>query len=244
MRKLKRLPLSSDTLSCLADYTKEVKSKLSKKEQKKEAGRLWNSKDKKAFDEIRKILNDMAPGLMRCMYCEDSAGTDIEHFWPKSNFPKKAFLWENYLLACSRCNSNEKRVQFPRKSYKPQLINPVEEEPRKHILFSPSTGKYSFKTTKGEKSILVYGLNRDFLCEGRKNAWYSLQANIIFYGAQRNKGNIKTADEYKRTICHYPFSGVLIDLINRIDKPGAKNIIEPECIQTIQKYPEIKNWIS
>ncbi len=62
--------------------TQLVAAKPSDAERAKEVNRLWDSKDNKAFDEIKKNLRDMAPGLERCMYCEDSAGNDIEHFWP------------------------------------------------------------------------------------------------------------------------------------------------------------------
>lgn len=50
------------------------------------------------------ILVDMAGNRERCMFCNDSRGTDIEHFWPKQRFPKKSFAWENMLLACAGCN--------------------------------------------------------------------------------------------------------------------------------------------
>ena len=55
----------------------------------------------------------MAPGVQRCMYCLDSLGTDIDHFEPKSRRPLRTFCWHNHLLACSRCNSNYKREEYP-----------------------------------------------------------------------------------------------------------------------------------
>ncbi|MBW8876770.1 MAG: hypothetical protein JF614_17545 [Acidobacteria bacterium] len=109
----------------------------------------------------------MASGLERCMYCEDSEGTAIEHFWPKSVYPERAFDWLNYLIACSRCNSNFKRDQFPLDAAgAPLLVNPSEEEPLDHLSFSPSTGRFEPRSPKGDPSIDVFGLNRTTLTKG------------------------------------------------------------------------------
>jgi hypothetical protein len=42
-----------------------------------------------------------------CSYCEIPLATNlaIEHMLPKSNFPLMALVWDNFLLACSLCNS-------------------------------------------------------------------------------------------------------------------------------------------
>jgi 5-methylcytosine-specific restriction endonuclease McrA len=73
----------------------------------------WRSafKDRKA---IRECLALMALGVQRCMYCGDNLGTDIDHFEPISDAPLRTFDWLNHILACSFCNSNQKRDAFPR----------------------------------------------------------------------------------------------------------------------------------
>ncbi|HYO53693.1 hypothetical protein [Archangium sp.] len=133
-----------------------------------EARRLWAQKDNTAFREIRARLRAMAPGRERCMYCEDSAAEDIEHFWPRKHFPLRAFDWLNYLLACSCCNSNYKREQFPRDdSGAPLLINPTVDDPMEHLELSPVTGMFTDLTPKGAESIGVFGLNhRSILVRG------------------------------------------------------------------------------
>jgi uncharacterized protein (TIGR02646 family) len=75
------------------------------------AKRLWKP-DNKTFDEVINQLIDMCPGTRRCCYCEDARGEDIEHFRPKKFYPDVAFQWDNYLYACSACNSNAKRDRF------------------------------------------------------------------------------------------------------------------------------------
>ncbi|NOY25886.1 MAG: HNH endonuclease, partial [Oligoflexia bacterium] len=104
----------------------------------------------------------MASGRARCMYCEDSLGTDIDHFRPKADFPQRAFAWPNYLLACSHCNSNLKRNAFPIDGNgDPLLLDPSADNPAEHLLFSPSTGEFVSVGAKGQESIRVFGLNDD-----------------------------------------------------------------------------------
>jgi hypothetical protein len=47
-----------------------------------------------------------------CQYCENNEGTDIEHIYPKGHFPERAFVFENYLWACSNCNTHYKKDTF------------------------------------------------------------------------------------------------------------------------------------
>jgi hypothetical protein len=75
MRKLNRKPLSDDAKRYLEKLSGKVEAA---EDQKKKAISLWKSKNRDTFSEIRDTLKEMAPGLERCMYCEDSAGTDIE----------------------------------------------------------------------------------------------------------------------------------------------------------------------
>jgi uncharacterized protein (TIGR02646 family) len=127
----------------------------------------------------------MASGRERCMYCEDSAGTDIEHFYPKSMYPSRCFRWHNYLLACSHCNSNEKRTQFPLDSDNaPVLLDPTKDDPYEHIAFVPETGQFQGVTPQGEETVTVFGLNRrQILEQGRRNAWTELNALFRDYAA-------------------------------------------------------------
>ena len=53
---------------------------------------------------VREILIAMCPGLGRCMYCEDSRASAVEHARPKTLYPGLVFAWANFLYACSVCN--------------------------------------------------------------------------------------------------------------------------------------------
>jgi hypothetical protein len=51
-------------------------------------------------------LRLMAGARRRCMYCGDSEGCDVEHFFPKSDarWRDKVFSWANFLWICAPCN--------------------------------------------------------------------------------------------------------------------------------------------
>src|SRR5262249_49745302 len=141
---------------------------------KARANALWDQERTVAFDEIVERLRRMAPGNVRCMYCESNEASDIDHFWPKNMYPGRAYTWDNYLWACSICNSN-KRDQFPTDERgQPLLITPMEEDPRDHLELRPKTGKYAALTPKGEHSIQVFGLWRRPLEDARAGAWHSV----------------------------------------------------------------------
>lgn len=175
MRKLHRRAIQPESEAVLADLQKKVGAAANPSEI---AGRLWKAqrgsqKRKKAFDDIRTTLASMASGRKRCMYCEDNAGTDIDHFRPKATHPDRAFSWGNYLLACSHCNSNEKRDQFPVDAAgNPTLVDPVVDEPTDHLVLVPETGQLVAMTERGTVTEKVFGLNRNEVLEsGRRDAW-------------------------------------------------------------------------
>ncbi len=85
------------------------------------------------------ILKRMMGDRQRCMYCLDSHGTDIEHFWPKTPYPERMFVWMNLLLCCAECG-RFKGDRFPISAGLPLLIDPTDEDPWQHMDFDPHTG--------------------------------------------------------------------------------------------------------
>jgi uncharacterized protein (TIGR02646 family) len=251
MRRLRREPLSARALELLCERTLAVANAGNAhstrgavaKARRAKVDSLWNSKDNAAFREIRQKLKDMAPGNCRCMYCEGSEGTDIEHFWPKARYPWRAYTWENYLWACSACNSNHKREQFPRSGGRPLLINPTEEDPLDHLALSPSTGEYVGITDKGEKSIEVFGLHRYALVENRRDAWVSVQAQIVLYADACRRDRASQALDAQRTLCRHPHGSIFAVLLRVAETPAAEHFIMPACLEALTKHPEIKGWI-
>ena len=60
----------------------------------------------------------MCVGIEICVYCEQNEATDIEHIYPKKLYPEKTFAWDNYVLACTKCNRDYKKDNF-------SIFNPI-----------------------------------------------------------------------------------------------------------------------
>ncbi len=246
MRRLVRRKLSAATTTYLDSKTVLVLAAPPDK-RKALAKRLWKQAAKtKAFSEIRRTLQSMASGLRRCMYCEDSRGVAIDHFWPLSRYPRRAFMWHNYLYACTYCNSNEKRGQFPIEpiTRRPLVVKPTREDPRDHLVFAPSTGRFTSRqgSPKGDPTIRVFGLNiRPELPVGRLDAFTVLQSLLADYADQRRKGLDAQADKIRSAVKNHPFSAVFVYLVQIVSSNG-KALLRPDCLAALDAYPEIKSW--
>jgi uncharacterized protein (TIGR02646 family) len=136
----------------------------------------------------------------KCAFCERYVGEDgdVEHFRPKAGccqgkrttmqrpgYYWLAYDWDNLLLACSACNSRNKRNLFPladdttrarchtddltRES--PLFINPAEEDPEALIGWRKEVA-YPIKNDKRAKqTIEELGLNRPALIHSRRKAF-------------------------------------------------------------------------
>jgi uncharacterized protein (TIGR02646 family) len=106
----------------------------------------------------------------RCAYCDstfESIRGHIDHFYPKSLFPKKAFEWNNLILSCQVCDTS-KRDRFPvDASGNPLLIYPGFDNPNQHIK-ELDNGLLVGLTEKGEITINLLQLNRPYLVDSRK----------------------------------------------------------------------------
>lgn len=135
---------------------------------------------------VRRTLSEMAGERERCMYCLDSHGTDIEHFWPKAPFPEQMFKWPNLLLCCTECG-RFKGDRFPLAGDQPLLIDPTAVNPWEFLDFDPKvglltarylvqTGEYSMR---GETTVELLRLDRrEALEAGYKRTWKRLAAHV------------------------------------------------------------------
>jgi hypothetical protein len=167
---------------------------------------------------IRELLRGMAHGAERCMYCLDNYGTDIDHFQPIAVAPLRAFDWPNHLLACSRCNSNFKRDEYPCDAAgNCLLVDPSAEDPADHLLLLPSSGQYDALTPKGAATIRVFGLNRPDLVQGRRTAFVMTCAILRDWHAH---GSAETAGALRQS----PHADVLRSL-ERLDAAAAGTVL-------------------
>lgn len=131
MLRLNSKNLTSLTAAHLASKQKQINDLSNSDKEKefeaqaKEAVKLWGSKTSTAFDEIKQTLKDLCVSVEICVYCENNEATDIEHIYPKKLYPEKAFSWNNYVLACGKCNSHHKSDKF--KIFNPQNSANIED---------------------------------------------------------------------------------------------------------------------
>jgi hypothetical protein len=237
MKEIERSELTAHAHQVLERRTDAVSAAVDRVER---ARRFWRANANLAYTQIRAALKSMATGIERCMYCEDSAGTDIDHFWPLALYPERAFEWTNYLLACSHCNSNQKRDQFPVDLLGDALlIDPTSMDPKVHLVLAPTTGEFAHKTVQGGESIRVFGLNRRTLSQGRLDAWSALGVLIRAYAAARDDANVARADEILGVIHRHPFSGVLESLLELATSPQGHVLLDAEVIAAAHAHPEL-----
>lgn len=175
---------------------------------------------------VKAHLQVMAHGAQRCMYCEDSLGTDIDHFQPITDAPERAFDWLNHLLACSHCNSNQKRDQYPCDAATGAclLVDPTVEDPAAHLRLLPASGVYKGLTAKGRTTVEVFGLNRPDLVMGRQDAFVTACSLLRDWRQQTGA----EADAIARALRRSPFAAVLRTL-ERLREPVARAVMGPEA---------------
>lgn len=179
------------------------------------------------------------------MYCEDSLGTDIDHFYPKKRYPHRAFRWDNYLLACSHCNSNLKRERFPFINRKPALLNPTADDPSEHLAFLPTSGEFVATGVKGQPSIDVFGLNDTEasrkLPQARSDTLLKLQILLEKYDNFVDEQDADRAALTRRAIQNEPFSAVLGWLLRVSRVRGAAQTLLPGIPALLRKH-DVASW--
>ncbi len=134
----------------------------------------------------------------KCCFCEKKTEIgDVEHFRPKAfyqqdemNVPSKtgyywlAYDWENLFFSCEVCNRSFKKNYFPLEDETqraknhlesienevPLFINPAKENPSDFIEYVGTA--ITPKNAKGKISLQRIGIDRDFLLNEEKLAWY------------------------------------------------------------------------
>ncbi|HKP02542.1 MAG TPA: hypothetical protein VJU77_04185 [Chthoniobacterales bacterium] len=79
------------------------------------------------------VLRQMSGSGEPCMWCDCNTCTDVEHYRPKAVFPHLAFMWENYLWACTECNRFKSNRFPPDTEEGDQILNPLEDRVWNHF---------------------------------------------------------------------------------------------------------------
>ncbi|MER5662819.1 HNH endonuclease [Streptomyces mirabilis] len=171
------------------------------------------------------------------MYCDDSRGTDIDHFQPLAVAPLRAFAWDNHVLACSFCNSNAKRDAYPVGADGVcLLVDPTAEDPARHLFLMLRSGEYGHHTAKGEQTIRVFGLNRPDLVQGRQNAFCLACSNLRDWYRQQQNGN-PAAHQVAQALRDSPFIDV-VHAMTRLTPQLTNSVVDEETV------PALEHWRS
>lgn len=101
----------------------------------------------------------------KCAYCESSltqgSYMEVEHFKPKSLYPKLFYTWDNYLPVCKKCNV----TKLDHDVVKEEIINPAKEDPEEIIKYCglQMYPKCEDNLGKVQRTINVLKLNTDIL---------------------------------------------------------------------------------
>ncbi|SEQ36140.1 hypothetical protein SAMN04487983_1004254 [Streptomyces sp. yr375] len=242
MIRLPRAALSPVTVAKLGDYTEEIRQQATEQARKAKAKDLWANR-RQVRPALATALAQMAPGHERCMYCGDGQGTDIDHFEPKSRTPLRTFDWLNHLLACSYCNSNQKRNQFPTSLEGTHLlVDPTAEDPLDHLRLVLPLGTYRPLTDRGRACIEVFGLNtRAVLVKGRRDAYATARHSIELWRIAMDKGQRTKATEIVRVAWNRPLVDVLVAMFHQSGHPSADALFVGEAeVLTLLRDPELR----
>lgn len=110
----------------------------------------------------------------------DTGSVTIEHFQPKSKFPKLAYEWDNFRLMCGTLNGRKKDYQDVLDPFKVGDAMFMIDFPS--LLVKPSAGLKSADATKVNKTIARLRLNDNGTCLHAREHWVRsyCEGNITF----------------------------------------------------------------
>jgi uncharacterized protein (TIGR02646 family) len=224
--------ISTPTRRQLRNTQDDIDAQPTFDEQVSRAKDHWrNRTNNQAFTEIRRQLSVMCREIGRCGYCEDSESYQIEHIAPKNYYPDRAFVWENFLYVCGKCNTPKRDhyavfrsvdgLEVHQHEFRgrppagdPLLINPREEDPMEHLWLD--LNNFAFTETsldddesfrRADYTLRVLHLNRrDKLVKARQIAYKSYLAHLRHYVQDKTSGTYEQThlDNIERTIRESP----------------------------------------
>lgn len=155
--------------------------------QKQGIGFSWKSFEGKRVNEhLLPILRKMTQE--RCSFCDGFTGEQsrdtIEHFKPKSTYPKEAYQWRNLFLCCDLCQSKKGE------KFDVLLLKPDDDDYRfeRFFQFLPENGKIKENDSatpaekkKARRTIEIFGLNEGRRPQSRLMQYRSLKRSILSF---------------------------------------------------------------
>lgn len=264
MLYIQSLDLTANTQDALQRFQDEIDTLSSYQDKVIQCPRKWKNKSSSpALNEVRDTLKSMCLGVERCMYCEDNCGHTVEHIQPKTFYPEKTFIWENFLFVCAKCNSDKGNkhavfsednsiiIQLERKNgvdiVEPTIgaevfINPRLDYPSEFLELELLGGTFQFIPKYGltpsdklrtEHTIDILDLNRDVLTEARKTSYHLYKS--VFTDFINTKAKGKKHDFFP-------------DGLRKMNHPTVwyemkrQNQLIPELKTLFEEEPSALNW--
>lgn len=185
MRRIHRPPLPDETLADLDRRQERADSKHAEGALNPTAE--WKAaRQTKPLGAVLDTLRAMAGARVRCMYCHDSHGGDIEHFWPKAPYPDRMFRRPNLLLCCTDCGRH-KGDKFPLADGLPLLIDPTADNPWDFLEYDTETNSLvarfdvtlSAPSPQGSETVRILKLDRrEAVSKGYHRTFKRLKATM------------------------------------------------------------------
>lgn len=256
MRKLRRVPLPQRVLDALAVYQDALDDRVALERSKAQpeirgvVDAAWHSRrSTKAIEAVCIALGAMASGLQRCMYCEDSRGSDVEHLRPKATYPGHTFVWPNLLLVCADCN-RQKNAAFDE-----TMLDPTIDDPLDHLVLSINTGRYTTRdeSKRGAATLdILRRLNSDpDLTRGRRDAVVMIRVLLSEYERCGLTGRDTEAHLIRETLVNRPFRAVFAAVLRAALDPNATEFFSScfgedaarEFLAVLSRHPQMHAWL-
>ena len=116
----------------------------------------------------RAFQSDLARAFEElCAYCEVLCTGEVDHFRPKSRFPKSVYDWSNWVLVCRDCNL-AKGDKWPSTGYVDPCADTELEFPERYFDFDTQTGEILPRQgLNSERRTKAYGMIHDLKLNGR-----------------------------------------------------------------------------
>ena len=215
MEKINRQPVSNyPTLKKLSDnweiWGKEYEIFLDTK-QIEGVGFSWRQG---IYEVLRTQLFNLTKG--HCSFCDgypigETSKETIEHYYPKNDFPLKAYDWENLFYCCDKCQSEANRSAFT-VTLKPDEATYNFDD---YFYFDAESGELkimeNIETTHPDKFknasnfLKRYGINNPTRNQSRKNLLQDVKNHLQ---NRQNEEDQRVKDDFKYRYI-YSYAAVL-----------------------------------
>lgn len=138
----------------------------------------------------------------KCIYCERNITTgdpNVEHFHPKSIYPRETFEWENLFSACVNCNRPKGNFDTCVEPF----IHPINDDPEEFLSYEILQIKPRYKVSTNQ-ALHDKGLNVIQKCQlDRSELFNGLADTSVMVSTKANelKDLIIEYNNYKRLSC-------------------------------------------